>query len=166
MVFIVQAYQTSQYVVPRGGIFLCKWRSSFAGSSDGKMNVQSACALNTRYIPHPPHSPLSNRPTSIWGRVHIIKLLIMQVSRSFYCFYSLKFKYSHQHPIYKQNQCPSVWAKDQVSHSYNTAGQITDFYILIFTWKWKTEDPELNGGKHSRNLITKAMRLCLTFKSS
>jgi hypothetical protein len=45
-VFIVQAYQTSQYVMPRGGIFLGKWRSSFAGSSDGKMNVQSACALN------------------------------------------------------------------------------------------------------------------------
>jgi hypothetical protein len=33
------------YVVPRGGIFLGKWRSTFAGSSDGKMNVQSACAL-------------------------------------------------------------------------------------------------------------------------
>jgi hypothetical protein len=48
-VFIVQAYQTSQYVVPRGGIFLGKWRSSFAGSSDEKMNVQSACALNTEY---------------------------------------------------------------------------------------------------------------------
>jgi hypothetical protein len=31
-VFIVQAYQTSQYVVPRGGIFLGNWRSSFAGS--------------------------------------------------------------------------------------------------------------------------------------
>jgi hypothetical protein len=29
-VFIVQAYQTSQYVVPRGGIFLGKWRRSFA----------------------------------------------------------------------------------------------------------------------------------------
>jgi hypothetical protein len=43
-VFIVQAYQTSQ----RGGIFLGKWRSSFAGSCDGKVNVQSACALNTR----------------------------------------------------------------------------------------------------------------------
>jgi hypothetical protein len=48
-VFIVQAYQTSQYVVTRGGIFLGKWRSAFAGSSDGKMNVQLACALNTRY---------------------------------------------------------------------------------------------------------------------
>jgi hypothetical protein len=47
--FIVQAYQISQYVVPRGGIFLGKWRSSFAGHSDGKMNVQSACALNTQY---------------------------------------------------------------------------------------------------------------------
>jgi hypothetical protein len=32
--------QTSQYVVPRGGIFLGKWRSTFAGSSDGKINVQ------------------------------------------------------------------------------------------------------------------------------
>jgi hypothetical protein len=49
-VFIVQTYQTSQYVVPRGGIFLSKWRSSFVGSSGGKMNVQSACALNIRYI--------------------------------------------------------------------------------------------------------------------
>jgi hypothetical protein len=48
--FIVQAYQTTQYAVPRGGILLGKWRSSFAGSSDGKMNVQSACALNTRKI--------------------------------------------------------------------------------------------------------------------
>jgi hypothetical protein len=47
--FTVQAYQISQYVVPRGGIFLGKWRSSFAGSSNGKMNGQSACALNTRY---------------------------------------------------------------------------------------------------------------------
>jgi hypothetical protein len=46
-VFIVQAYQTSQYMVPRGGIFLGKWRSSFAGSSYSKMNVQSACTLNT-----------------------------------------------------------------------------------------------------------------------
>jgi hypothetical protein len=36
-------------VVPRGDIFLGKWRSSFAGSSDGKMNVQSTCALNTRH---------------------------------------------------------------------------------------------------------------------
>jgi hypothetical protein len=48
-VFIVQAYQTSQYVVPRSGIFHGKWRGSFAGSSDVKMNVQSACALSTRY---------------------------------------------------------------------------------------------------------------------
>jgi hypothetical protein len=31
-VFIVQAYQTSQYVVPRGCIFLGKWHSSFARS--------------------------------------------------------------------------------------------------------------------------------------
>jgi hypothetical protein len=49
-VFIVQAYQTSQYVIPRGGIFLGKWRSSFVGSADGKINVQSACTPNTRYI--------------------------------------------------------------------------------------------------------------------
>jgi hypothetical protein len=38
-VFIVQVYPTSQYVVPRGGIFPGKWRSSFAGSSDGKISV-------------------------------------------------------------------------------------------------------------------------------
>jgi hypothetical protein len=43
-----KGYQSSQYVVPRGGIFLGKWRSSFAGNFVGKMNVQSACTLNTR----------------------------------------------------------------------------------------------------------------------
>jgi hypothetical protein len=47
--FTVQVYQTSQYAVSRGGIFLGKWRSSFAESSDGKINIQSACAVNTRY---------------------------------------------------------------------------------------------------------------------
>jgi hypothetical protein len=43
-VFIVQAYQASQYVVPRGGIFLGKWRSSFAGNSDGK----NECPISLR----------------------------------------------------------------------------------------------------------------------
>jgi hypothetical protein len=35
-----------QHVVPRGDIFLGKWRNSFAGNSDGKMNVQSTWAVN------------------------------------------------------------------------------------------------------------------------
>jgi hypothetical protein len=42
-----QACQTSKYVVPRSGIFLSKWRSTFTGSSDSKMNVQSAHTMNT-----------------------------------------------------------------------------------------------------------------------
>jgi hypothetical protein len=50
-VFIVQVYQISQYVVPHGGIFLGKWRSSFAGISEGKLNVQSTCDLNPRDYP-------------------------------------------------------------------------------------------------------------------
>jgi hypothetical protein len=45
-VFIVQTFP---YTVPRDGIFLSKWRSSFGGSSGSKMNVQSACALDTQY---------------------------------------------------------------------------------------------------------------------
>jgi hypothetical protein len=49
----IMSPQASQYVVPRGGIFLGKWRSSFVGSSDGKMNVQSACSLNILYFSHP-----------------------------------------------------------------------------------------------------------------
>jgi hypothetical protein len=51
-VFIAHAYQTAQYVVPRGGVFLGKWLNSFAGNSEGKINVQSACALNTRCNTH------------------------------------------------------------------------------------------------------------------
>jgi hypothetical protein len=52
-VIIVKAYQTAQYVVPSGGIFLGKWRSSFVENSDGKMNVQSVCALNKILIGKP-----------------------------------------------------------------------------------------------------------------
>jgi hypothetical protein len=45
-----QAYQTSQYVVPRGAAFFsASGAALFAGSSDCKMNVQSACALSTLY---------------------------------------------------------------------------------------------------------------------
>jgi hypothetical protein len=73
-VFIVQAYQTSQYVVPRGGIFLGKWRSSFAGSSDGKMKVQSPCALNTRYI-----RPCAQQFVCFW-HVHDGKLKNTRIS--------------------------------------------------------------------------------------
>jgi hypothetical protein len=61
--FIVQACHTSQYVVPRGGIFLGKWRSSFAGNFDGKMNVQLTCALNTRCI----HSFIPKLKTKLRG---------------------------------------------------------------------------------------------------
>jgi hypothetical protein len=50
MVFIVRAYQISQYVVLRGSIFLGKWRSYFAGGSDGKMIVQSSSDLNAPCI--------------------------------------------------------------------------------------------------------------------
>jgi hypothetical protein len=73
-VFIAQAYLTSQYVVPCGGIFLGKWRSSFAGSSDGKMNVQSACALNTRYITYYNVMIISNTPDS-----YIVNVLLKLV---------------------------------------------------------------------------------------
>jgi hypothetical protein len=47
-----QAYQTSQYMVLRSGIFLGKWHSTFTGNSDGKMNALSACTLNTLYKIH------------------------------------------------------------------------------------------------------------------
>jgi hypothetical protein len=46
----LQAYQTSQYVVPCGSTFLGKCRSNFTESSNGKMNVPSACTLNILYI--------------------------------------------------------------------------------------------------------------------
>jgi hypothetical protein len=44
-----QAYQASQCVVLRGGIFLGMWFSAFAGSYDGKINIQLACSLNILY---------------------------------------------------------------------------------------------------------------------
>jgi hypothetical protein len=46
MVFTAQAYQSSQYVVPGGRHFSRQVAQLFRS----KMNVQSACALNTRYI--------------------------------------------------------------------------------------------------------------------
>jgi hypothetical protein len=48
-VFIVQAYQTSQYVMPRGSIFLGKWRSSFAGNSDGKIILRSEHTVDRHF---------------------------------------------------------------------------------------------------------------------
>jgi hypothetical protein len=39
-----------QYVVPRGGLFLGKWRSTFAGSSDSKINVRTTCTQNILYM--------------------------------------------------------------------------------------------------------------------
>jgi hypothetical protein len=78
MVFFVQAYQNSQYVVPCGGIFLVKWRSSFRRSSDCKMNAQPACALNIRYnareYTHKEISVLTVPPTDKWDsqRLHPI----------------------------------------------------------------------------------------------
>jgi hypothetical protein len=73
-VFIVKAYQTSQYVVPCGGIFLGQWRSSFAGSSDDKMNVQSSCALKSE-------TPDSINPVEISsGKFDSSHLLFSQIT--------------------------------------------------------------------------------------
>jgi hypothetical protein len=69
-VFPVQAYRTSQHMVPRGGIFLGKWRSSFAGESDDKMNVHSACTLNTLYYTR-------YRENTLTGECQIVVLSIM-----------------------------------------------------------------------------------------
>jgi hypothetical protein len=71
----VQAYQTSQYVVPHSGIFFGKWRSSFAGNSDGKMNVQSACGLDIPYFKALPEYSLgeSTRNLSQWLIRHIFQ---------------------------------------------------------------------------------------------
>jgi hypothetical protein len=49
-VFVVQAYQTSEYVVLHGGIFLGKWRSYFAGNSDGKINQRSEHPVFPDYL--------------------------------------------------------------------------------------------------------------------
>jgi hypothetical protein len=73
----MQAHQTSQYVVPCGGIFLGKWRSSFAGSSDGKMNAQSAYALNTLYI-------------SSYVTIYLNKETINLSDNSCFCLYGVK----------------------------------------------------------------------------
>jgi hypothetical protein len=53
------------YVVPCGGIFIGKWRSTFAEVADGKINVQSACALNTRYMPNPSQPLIFHCPNNI-----------------------------------------------------------------------------------------------------
>jgi hypothetical protein len=74
----VQAYQTSQYVVPRGVIFLGKWRSTFAGISDGKANVQSACSLNTLYL-------LSRLVQAVTFRIHVLAVTDQSLGRETNC---------------------------------------------------------------------------------
>jgi hypothetical protein len=64
----------SQFGNACGAILLANWRSTFAGSSDGKMNVQSAYTLNTRYI-------LYILTFSFPNIVHLIKY---QIPRGYY----------------------------------------------------------------------------------
>jgi uncharacterized protein YeaC (DUF1315 family) len=71
-----QAYQTSQYAVLHGGIFLGKWRSTFAGSFDRKTNVQSACALNTRYNKPIKHSTAELKTTPILVTAHTLRKMM------------------------------------------------------------------------------------------
>jgi hypothetical protein len=72
-VFIVQAYQTSQYVMPRGGNFFGKWRNFFAGNSDGKMNVQISLRSE-----HPVYETKYTKISYEWQRKYITKSCLQQ----------------------------------------------------------------------------------------
>jgi hypothetical protein len=73
-----EAYQTSQYVVPRGGIFIGKWRSTFAGSSDGKMSVQSDCALNILYVCVCPQIGYTHRTDTVQLGIYPCRCILAQ----------------------------------------------------------------------------------------
>jgi hypothetical protein len=70
----------------------------------------------TCYMPFSPHSWFE-RPCSIWGGVHIIKLLIMQCSQLPRYLVSPRPKYSPQHHILKHTQTSFLlqWG-DHVPH--------------------------------------------------
>jgi hypothetical protein len=75
-------------------------------------------SLHSCYMPCPSHPPWLDHFNYTWLRVQITKLLIMQFSPTSRHF-SLRSKYSPQHPVLKHpSLCSSLNVRDQVSHPY------------------------------------------------
>jgi hypothetical protein len=55
---------------------------------------------NACYMPYRSHPPWLDHSNYTWGRVQVMKLLIMQFSPTSCHFTSLRSKYSPQHPVY------------------------------------------------------------------
>jgi hypothetical protein len=74
-------------------------------------------------------------PTDCYNIVCIrMKLHIMQFSPTSYYFIPLRSRYSQYCVLNTFNLFFPLNARDQVSHSYKTAGKIIVLYILIFTF--------------------------------
>jgi hypothetical protein len=59
-----------------------------------------------------------------------MKNLIMSFAKTTYYFIPIRFKYSPQHPVLKHpHSMFSLNIRDQVSHSYNTTGEIIEKHI-------------------------------------
>jgi hypothetical protein len=112
---------------------------------------------HARYMPRPTHPPWSDHPNTIWWRVQIMALLIMQFSPASRHFIPLRSKYFPKHMLSNTlHVCSYLDVRDPVSHPYKTTGRITVLYILIFTFSdtdGKAKDSELCGSKHSPNFI-------------
>lgn len=99
---------------------------------------------HTHHMPHPPHCPWFDYPSTIWWGVQIMKHLSVLVSKSCSHFLPLMFKYLPQHPAIKHHQStfhPSC--KRQVSHPHKATRKL-QFCIQSRMTKWK---------EHIKNII-------------
>jgi hypothetical protein len=103
----------------------------------------------------PPQPPWFNHPNNIRWRIQAVKFIIMQFSLD--PSSSLLGPNIFLNALFSKtlSLCSSLKVRDQVLHSYSTAGKIRVLYILIFRffiWDGKTKDFGLNDSKHSLNL--------------
>jgi hypothetical protein len=93
-------------------------------------------SINECYIPSP--EPYRVHSNYVWRGVHVMKLLIMQLSPICRHFISLRTKYSLLSGLFSNTLrlCSFLNIRDKVSHPYKTTDKVIVLYILIFMFIW------------------------------
>jgi hypothetical protein len=84
-------------------------------------------------MPHPSDILLLNHPNSIWGRVQIIKSLIMQLFPASRYFMSLTSKYYSKYPVLKHPQSSkSLRVRDP---GFTCIKNMNEVELEVLEWK-------------------------------
>jgi hypothetical protein len=115
-----------------------QWSLSFWLSHQYRMYIH--LLAHSCYMSCPFHPPWLQHFNYTWGKVQVMKLLIMQFSSTSCHFISLRSKYSPQQPVLKHphSLCSSLNVRDQVSHPQRTTGNLR-FKKVKFLELWNLD---------------------------